>query len=45
LFSHLSAEGRFSEDRSRFYAGELLLALEHLHAFNVGPLSLITSSD
>lgn len=37
LFKHLTLEGRFSEERSRFYAAELLLALEHLHAFNVGP--------
>ncbi|KAF8315706.1 AGC/Akt protein kinase [Clavulina sp. PMI_390] len=35
LFMHLQREGRFSEDRSRFYAAELLCALEHLHAFNV----------
>lgn len=35
LFMHLQREGRFSEERSRFYAAELLLALEHLHAFNV----------
>ncbi|KAG8885041.1 hypothetical protein FRB98_002041 [Tulasnella sp. 332] len=26
---------RFNEERSRFYAAELLLALEHLHDFNV----------
>jgi len=32
---HLQREGRFSEERSRFYAAELLCALEHLHAFNV----------
>ncbi|CAD6891370.1 unnamed protein product [Tilletia controversa] len=35
LFHHLQREGRFSETRSRFYAAELLLALEHLHSFNV----------
>jgi serine/threonine protein kinase len=35
LFMHLQREGRFSEERSRFYAAELLCALEHLHAFNV----------
>lgn len=35
LFHHLQREGRFSEARSRFYAAELLCALEHLHHFNV----------
>lgn len=35
LFHHLQREGRFSELRSRFYAAELLCALEHLHQFNV----------
>lgn len=35
LFHHLQNEGRFSEERSRFYAAELLLALEHLHSFHV----------
>ncbi|KAK0526466.1 Serine/threonine-protein kinase [Tilletia horrida] len=35
LFHHLQREGRFSETRSRFYAAELLCALEHLHSFNV----------
>ncbi|KAE8214806.1 hypothetical protein CF327_g1826 [Tilletia walkeri] len=35
LFHHLQREGRFSEVRSRFYAAELLCALEHLHDFNV----------
>ncbi|KAI9636336.1 kinase-like domain-containing protein [Dioszegia hungarica] len=35
LFHHLQREGKFNEVRSRFYAAELLLALEHLHGFNV----------
>jgi serum/glucocorticoid-regulated kinase 2 len=35
LFHHLQREGRFNTDRSRFYAAELLCALEHLHGFNV----------
>ncbi|KAG8931276.1 hypothetical protein FRC01_001567 [Tulasnella sp. 417] len=35
LFYHLQREKRFDEERSRFYAAELLLALEHLHAFDV----------
>ncbi|KNZ59117.1 AGC/AKT protein kinase [Puccinia sorghi] len=30
-----SKEGRFSEERSRLYAAELLCALEHLHAYDV----------
>lgn len=35
LFHHLQMEGKFSEERSRFYAAELLSALECLHDFNV----------
>ncbi|THH07000.1 hypothetical protein EW145_g3687 [Phellinidium pouzarii] len=35
LFYHLQREGKFDENRSRFYAAELLCALEHLHGFNV----------
>lgn len=35
LFHHLQREGKFNEERSRFYAAELLIALEHLHGFNV----------
>ncbi|TFK65974.1 Pkinase-domain-containing protein [Pluteus cervinus] len=35
LFYHLQREGKFDPDRSRFYAAELLCALEHLHGFNV----------
>ncbi|KAJ8082506.1 Serine/threonine-protein kinase [Marasmius tenuissimus] len=35
LFYHLQREGKFDQDRSRFYAAELLMALEHLHGFNV----------
>ena len=31
LFWHLQKEGRFSEDRARFYIAELVLALQHLH--------------
>lgn len=35
LFHHLQNEGKFSEERSRFYAAELLCALDHLHSFNI----------
>ncbi|KAI5479424.1 hypothetical protein MNV49_003568 [Pseudohyphozyma bogoriensis] len=35
LFHHLQNEGKFSEERSRFYAAELLSALDHLHSFDV----------
>lgn len=31
LFWHLQKEGRFTEDRARFYIAELVLALEYLH--------------
>ncbi|TGZ82609.1 Pkinase-domain-containing protein [Ascodesmis nigricans] len=31
LFWHLQKEGRFKEDRAKFYIAELILALEHLH--------------
>ena len=31
LFWHLQKEGRFTEDRAKFYIAELVLALEHLH--------------
>jgi len=31
LFYHLRKNGSFAEPRARFYAAELLLALEHLH--------------
>jgi len=31
LFFHLQQEKRFSIERTRFYAAEILLALEHLH--------------
>lgn len=35
LFHHLQKEGKFSVERSRFYAAELLSALECLHEFNI----------
>lgn len=35
LFWHLQRETRFSEDRARFYIAELVLALEHLHKYDI----------
>jgi serine/threonine protein kinase len=35
LFWHLQKEGRFSETRARFYVAELVLALEHLHKYDI----------
>jgi len=35
LFWHLQKESRFTEERARFYIGELILALEHLHNHNI----------
>lgn len=35
LFHHLQVEGKFSEERARFYTAELFCALECLHGFNV----------
>ncbi|KAI6656352.1 cGMP-dependent protein kinase 1 isoform 2 [Oopsacas minuta] len=35
LFFHLSRERRFSEDRSRFYSGEITLGLEYLHSHKI----------
>ena len=31
LFFHLHKDRRFSEERTRFYAAQLVLALDHLH--------------
>ncbi len=31
LFTHLRREGRFDEDRTRFYAAEILCAMQCLH--------------
>ena len=35
LFSHLRRAGRFSNDVSKFYAAEITMALEYLHAKNI----------
>lgn len=35
LFKHLRKDGYFSEDRTRYYLGELILALEALHATGI----------
>lgn len=35
LFFHLSRERIFSEERTRFYGAEILLALEYLHTKGV----------
>jgi len=35
LFFHLGKAGRFTENRARFYASEIVLALEYLHAKHV----------
>ena len=35
LFYHLQKETVFSEERARFYMCELILALEHLHKYNI----------
>jgi len=35
LFFHLKREGRFSEERVRFYAAEIISAISHLHALDI----------
>lgn len=35
LFFHLGRESKFTEERVRFYAAEIILALEHLHELGV----------
>jgi serine/threonine protein kinase len=35
LFFHLKANGRFTEERARYYCAEIVLALECLHAHSI----------
>jgi serine/threonine protein kinase len=35
LFYHLQNETAFSEERAKFYTAELVLALKHLHKYNI----------
>ncbi|KAI9644616.1 Serine/threonine-protein kinase [Ciborinia camelliae] len=35
LFWHLQKEGRFDEQRAKFYIAELILALQHLHKHDI----------
>ena len=35
LFFHLSKAGRFTEDRTRFYTAEIVLALEYVHSKDI----------
>lgn len=35
LFWHLQREGRFQEERAKFYIAELILALRHLHQHDI----------
>lgn len=35
LFQHIARSGKFKENRAKFYAAEIILALEHLHSNNI----------
>jgi serine/threonine protein kinase SCH9 len=35
LFWHLQRETKFTEERAKFYIAELILALEHLHKYDI----------
>ena len=35
LFSHLRKAGRFTNDMTRFYAAEIVLAIEYLHSKDI----------
>jgi serine/threonine protein kinase SCH9 len=44
LFWHLQKETKFNEERARFYIAELVLALEHLHKYDIVYRSVIAFS-
>jgi serine/threonine protein kinase len=35
LFQHLTKSKQFDEDRVRFYAAQIALAIDHLHSFGI----------
>lgn len=35
LFFHLGREGRFPEHRARFYAAEIILAIQYVHSLDI----------
>ena len=35
LYFHLHQSGKFEEERARFYASEILLAIEYLHSHGI----------
>jgi serine/threonine protein kinase len=35
LFFHLGKVGRFTEDRAKFYASQITLALEYVHGLDI----------
>jgi len=35
LFFHLARSKRFTEERAKFYAACIILAIEHLHSLNI----------
>ena len=35
LFFHLRSKGRFSEETTKFYLANIVLAIEHLHSMNI----------
>lgn len=40
LFTHLYQRDHFTEEEVRFYSGEIILALEHLHKVRVYLINL-----